>query len=624
MSRSRLTGWVVALCIVATVGISLPTPHATAAPYTDYYTERLRGTRADLYIAEVNGGAVLFTEVNPGNICRDAMHMIRWDGRDATGLCVSLRRVGDDLVKSEEYPRTVRSGRFEDDTVTLDLEPNWLRLPLGYTERIVLRKATFDGWLTARDRITEARAVRQRAIVTVTPRSVGSYAAAAGSVAININLGPLRATQTTLGGDRALFAGANRAGIWVLDAAGIKLRTGAQFVTRTIDQPWRYPNPSGPGTRYTAFSESGDGRTRIYWRWLEGGTLERDGEAPVALPPGQYSLSRDGRWLASYPGIDSNRPDGVPRNVSVTRLSVMNLDDRVAFDYSGNLRYTAYRGHEDWGYQPPTPQWSPSSTYVAYRDWDADRSYVVNVRTGARVDVGAGTPQWSRLHDILLIADDEAARLLDASTGLIVELPRGPRLNSQIYTYYFDMSGMFVVRSGIALSDGSDVPQTTAFDVRTGREVVQWQCAQSDSNPEWRATDGAPPLGAAAAYGDTPIFAATGYQGCTSLLVHHPALPGGELCFELGSFDVGIAWSPDGRHFVSGGYVVDVLRREAVYLGVSSYSALWSPDSGVVAFGTGDRTRIYAPATREQLELRTSARPAFWYGRALIMNPSSN
>ena len=43
------------------------------------------------------------------------------------------------------------------------------------------------------------------------------------------------------------------------------------------------------------------------------------------------------------------------------------------------------------------------------------------------------------------------------------------------------------------------------------------------------------------------MFAATGYQGCTSLLVHHPALPGGELCFELGSFDGRAAWSPDGR-----------------------------------------------------------------------------
>lgn len=75
---------------------------------------------------------------------------------------------------------------------------------------------------------------------------------------------------------------------------------------------------------------------------------------------------------------------------------------------------------------------------------------------------------------------------------------------------------------------------------------------------------------------------------------------------------------------VNGGYVLDLVRREAVYLGATSYSALWSPDSSVVAFGTGDRTRIYAPATREQLELRTSARPAFWYGRTLIMNPSSN
>ena len=96
-------------------------------------------------------------------------------------------------------------------------------------------------------------------------------------------------------------------------------------VTRTIDQPWRYPNPSGPGTRYTAFSKSGDGRTRIYWRWLEGGTLERDGETPMlrlATPGGQvvYRLrdnsvqrNADGEhWVSLLSNVKSSemRPRG--------------------------------------------------------------------------------------------------------------------------------------------------------------------------------------------------------------------------------------------------------------------------------------------------------------------------
>ena len=305
--------------------------------------------------------------------------------------------------------------------------------------------------------------------------------------------------------------------------------------------------------------ESADARSRAYYLFDQGEVdtaiaVERDGVATRiggrhALP----AFSPDSDWLAVYHIGENNSADLVILDLDTGEQRILATDvDPCPCDLT------------------PGPDWSPSSSYLAYYDFAGNEgdsgldhaTFLVNIATGDRQQLANyapafDSPGWLRedFPDRLIVTHRETISLFHgagATHQVIFE-----DLNEQS-TEAWVVSGRYVQVLSRIRTDAGVTHLTTVVDGLTSERLARW---------EFQGVASMTPAG--------PSLVVDSYgardAGCEGVLLLHPTLVEPE-CFEGVT---GMAWSPDGSTLALSRYADGWLAIQ-----------LWQPETSLIELAT--------------------------------------